>query len=206
MAVTKDVWKTLDWKERIAVVLSSLDISKQELAKKIGVSRKTIYCWEQKKNKPTDKYERILYYLGVQTTLSDAKEESYMAMHSLSADASAQLIQNASLSTDPVMIAMAAHCVAVKQSAVLHSIDEQRLLIRIVSLYGGTAHTTIQVQSTCYPVEQRAAEITIGRAGEDGIFIISTQLISGSTSSKFAFTVSDRAMSVTAKRIANFLL
>jgi DNA-binding XRE family transcriptional regulator len=206
MAVTKDVWKDLDWKARIAVVMESLGVSKKSLAKKIGVSRKTLYCWERNLNKPTAKYERILTYLGVKSEFNDAKEESYMAMHTLSTDASAQLLQNASFSSDPVMVAMATNCIAIKQAAILTAIDSQRLVIRIVSLYGKTLRTTLQIQSTCHPVEKRAAEITIGRAGDDGIFIISTELISGSTSSKFAFTVSDRAMTVTAKRITNFLL
>ena len=204
MAVTKDEWSNLSWKTRIEIVTDTLHISKADLAKKLGVSRKTIYCWESGKNKPTGKHAKMLISLGVQTTFSDIKEESYMAMHSLSTDASSRLLQNASQSNDPVMLAMATHCIAVKQAALLHSMDPQRLIVRIVSLYGKSTKTTLQVQSTCYPVEKRAAEISILRTGEDGVFVINTRL-SGSSESKFAFTVSDRAMVVTAKRILNFL-
>lgn len=205
MAVTKDEWTSLTWAERIELAAKTLNVTRIELAKKLGVTRRTLHNWESHKSTPTEKKARIIYSLCVKSDYNDIKEESYMAMHSMSTDASHKLLLNASQSDDPVMLAMATHCIAVKQSALLSSLNPEQLIIRIVSVYGAHNGTKVQVQSTCYPVEKRAVEITIGHHREECMFVISTNMISNGCESKFAFSVSDRAMVLTAKRILAFL-
>lgn len=208
MPITKEEWEKLTWRERVALATNELQIGKKALAQRIGVSPRTMRRWESNELTPSIRYARALMSLCVKSKLYDIKDEAFMAMHSLSADASSTLLTNASQSSDPVMRSMATYCIAVKFAAVVQNINAENIIIRTSSLFGAPYNTTVQMQSTAYPVEKRAVEVIIGQpASGQSLFIISTTLLlDGAPSSKFAFTATDRAILQTAKRIISFLL
>lgn len=205
MAVTKTQWTAMTWKERIEHVLSSYNLSKSELAQKLGVDRRSVNYWISGSNIPKIKYAKLLRSLCVSETFDEIKEESYMALHSMSADATGRLLDNACKYNDPMMKSMALYCLAVKVSAIIDHMGKSldTLIIRINTLYG-TSNASIIVEKS---KSNKSAVVTV-KAPTDKTPEF-TLVVSNKTNDRkvnsFAFTVSDKSFVTLSKRIIQHL-
>ena len=208
MSVTKTAWLKMTWNERINEVLSSLKITIAELACRLGVSRRTVEYWMAHKKVPKEKYIRILRSWCVSDPFDDLKEEAYMAMHTMSTDASARLLENACVTKDPMMLSMAMHCIAIKLAALItyNSSTPQNALIYITALYGNTS-TSIKVANATLNPDTLYSSVSINLPMDNtNMFTLTVKQISPNMAeSSFAFIVSDKALLATAKRINKHL-
>ena len=202
MAVSKSEWAEMSWKQRIAAALDILQITKKELAERLNVSTRTIDYWQAFKKTPSDKYAKLLKSWCTKDTFDDIRDESYMALHSLSADASLRLIENACISKDIMMLAMASHCVAIKLAAIItkNSKLPQHTIIYINSLYGDSK-TTVRVQNARIDPTTYTEIIIHPPLDYSNLFtLIVTQFSNANAVEKFAFSVSDKALLLIANR------
>lgn len=206
MSVSKSEWAKMTWHERIDTVLTSMNISIRELSEKLNVSARTINYWKAHKKIPRDKYAKVLKSWVVSEPFADIKEESYMAFHTMSADASARLLENASITRDPMMLSMALHCIAIKLAALVNytSKDNATLIIKFKALYGdATTHLEI-TDARLGDAKSSEVTISIPQIGTS-FFIISVRQVHNTDSASFAFAVSDKALLSCAKRINTHL-
>lgn len=203
MAVSKSEWAEMSWEQRINVALTTLNITQAELAKRLNVTPRTINYWKTYKKVPSPKYAKLLKTWCIQETFDDIKEESYMALHSLSADASARLLENACASRDNMMLAMAAHCVAIKLAAILekNSKAPEHTVIHIKSLYGSIATSLVVTNATIDPITYSEVRISAPAQNTSVFTLVVTNVAAGIETTKFAFSVSDKALLLIAKRI-----
>lgn len=206
--MTPDKWETLSWRERIEYATASLRITKKELAEKLGVTDRTIRVWWAGKSEPSSKYADAIRELCVHVPFSDLKESAFMAFQTLSVDAAMNVLALSARTNSASTKYMATCCIAMKVASVLEAAEPNKLMIKLSYLLGESEPAKLQIQGTKYPAEERAAEIKIGQVtGSKVMSVLSTTLfLKGHPSAKFAFTVTDRAVVVTARRIISFLL
>lgn len=206
MAVSKSEWAKLTWSERINIALKDLNINVAELARRLNVSRRTVEYWRAGTKIPSEKFIRLLRSWCISEAFEDLREESYMALHTMSADASARLLENACLSRDPMMLAMASHCIAIKISALIKHTCTQpnNLIIYIKSLYGDSS-THINIVNALVPDVN--VDILVHAPLDDSpLFTITTYHKKNNiTVMPYAFVVADKALVTIAKRVIKFL-
>lgn len=209
MAVSKTEWTKMNWHDRIAAVLKELNISLRELAARLNVSERTINYWQSHTKIPRDKYAKILRSWCVSEPFNDIKEEAYMAMHTMSADASHRLLENACTTGDPMMLSMAMHCIASKLAALIThtSKNPESLVIKFNALYGDVLTKIHITNATLDPGKYSEVTITAPIRGiEHNSFTLTvSNAESYNIVSAFAFHVSDKALITCAKRINSHL-
>lgn len=206
MSVSKFEWSKMTWRARIDTVCKELNISLCELARRLNVSPRTINYWKAHKKIPRDKYAKVLRSWCVTDPFDDIKEESYMALHTMSADASSRLLENASLTRDPMMLSMALHCIAIKLAALISHTNKNNntLIIKFKALYGDTSTSLVVTDARFGDARRSVVTISVPSIGTSMFTIVVKQIVNIDTSS-FAFTVSDKALLTCAKRINTHL-
>lgn len=198
----------MSWKDRIKAVLDETKSTQKRLASLLGVTPRTIRNWSNGTAVPLDRHIKAMRSMVVQTAFEDMKEESYMAFHSMSTDASARLLENASNSEDLGMVLMATNCIAIKLAAIIQmSSHNPKILTSIKTVFGTPANTKLDVTNVHYVPGHKEVEVTVTRVSDcPGAFVIKTTFTEkGKVSAQFGFTVTDKALITTAKRITAFL-
>lgn len=198
----------MSWKERIQAILSEANITQTKLADLLGVTPRAIRHWMSNKAVPLDKHIKTMRSMIVQTSFEDMKEESYMAFHSMSTDASARLLENASNSEDLGMLLMATNCIAIKLAAIIQKISPTPTIVTCIkTIFGAPACTKLNVTNARLVPGTKDVEVTITRVHNlPGSFVVTTTFHEKEkVAAQFGFTVTDKALITTAKRITSFL-
>lgn len=210
MPVSVKKWNSLSIIDKLDLLKSEMGFTSDvEIARAIGVSTRMLRYWRSGEKLPSKKILMKMRSLCVTTVYEDIKEEAYLALSSMSADASYRLLSNAIIMGDPMMLAMATHCIAIKFAALLTEADQDKdLLINISSNYNNVTKTIIKIGRAGDIHAERVVKITIRPPQlEEGCFVLRVQTIdvASKTDSQVAYVVSDKALVSAAKTTFIFL-
>lgn len=210
MHITAKKWNSLSIIDKLDLVKHEMGLtSNLELARALGISPRTLRYWRSGEKNPSLKLLQKMKAMCVTTVYEDIKEEAYMALSSMSADASFRLLRNAVVSGDPMMLHMATHCIAIKFAALITEADDDKdLLINISSNYGPTAKTILKIGRAGDVHAERVVKVTVRQPQDtDSGFMLRVQTIDipSKTDSQVAYAVSDRALVSAARVTFTFL-
>lgn len=207
--MTEDEWNKKPWKERIEYVLKKHNLSKQNLADRLGVCISVIKYWLSEKRAPNEKLANRIKFLCVDKYFEHMKEDAYMMLTSMSVDQSSTLLDMAACTKDILFAQTAAYSIAVKLSTLLQSIKntDDIFHIEINSIFNYPAVISINVKTQHFLKSKKDVLITISQpSGKQASFTVTVALRKNNIeTNKFGFLVSDLALVKVADRIENFL-
>lgn len=210
MPVSVKKWNSLSIIDKLDLLKNEMGFTSDvEVARAIGVSTRIIRYWRAGEKLPSDKVLKKMRALCVTTVYEDIKEEAYLALSSMSADASYRLLNNAVIMGDPMMLAMATHCISIKLAALLTEADKDKdLLINISSNYNNVTKTILKIGRAGDIHAERVVKITVRPPQMEEVgFVLRVQTIdvASRTDSQVAYVVSDKALVAAAKTTFLFL-
>ena len=210
MHITAKKWNSLSIIDKLDLVKHEMGLTSEiELSRTLGINPRTLRYWRSGEKNPSLKLLKKMKALCVTTVYDDIKEEAYMALSSMSADASFRLLRNAIVSGDPMMLHMATHCIAIKFAALITEADDDKdLLINISSNYGPSAKTILKIGRAGDIHAERVVKVTVRQPQDtDSGFMLRVQTIDipSKTDSQVAYVVSDKALVAAAKATFIFL-
>lgn len=210
MHITAKKWNSLSIIDKLDLVKHELGLTSDiELARAFGISARTLRYWRSGEKNPSLKLLQKMKALCVTTVYDDIKEEAYMALSSMSADASFRLLRNAVASGDPMMLHMATHCIAIKFAALITEADDDKdLLINISSNYGPSAKTILKIGRVGDIHAERVVKVTVQQpqdAASGFMLRVQTIDVPSKTDSQVAYVVSDKALVSAARVTFTFL-
>lgn len=210
MHITAKKWNSLSIIDKLDLVRHEMGLTNDiGLSRALGISSRTLRYWRSGEKNPSPRLLKKMKAMCVTTVYEDIKEEAYMALSSMSADASFRLLRNAVISGDPMMLHMATHCIAIKFAALITEADTDKdLLINISSNYGPSAKTILKIGRAGDVHAERVVKVTVRQPQDiDSGFTIRVQTIDvpSKTDSQVAYVVSDKALVSAAKVTFTFL-
>lgn len=210
MPISVKKWNSISIIDKLDLLKNEMGFTSDiEIARALGVSTRILRYWRNGEKMPSEKVLKKMRALCVTTVYDDIKEEAYLALSSMSTDASYRLLRNAIIIGDPMMLAMATHCIAIKFAALLTEADKDKdLLINISSNYNSVTKTVIKIGRAGDIHAERVVKVTVRPPQlEEGGFVLRVQTIdvASRTDSQVAYVVSDKALVAAAKATFIFL-
>lgn len=210
MPVSADSWKNFTASEKIDFAKRELKTTYLQLSKMLGVNQKTLARWRAGEFKMPKCIDKKLKDVCTAPSFTDIKDEAYLAFTTLSADASNRLLTNAIASGDPMMLAMATNCVALKYASVISRVDEEgKLIIKLSTLYEAVPSTVVEVYKAGDLQKDKLITLKVQppkMAGTSFVMGFKMTDTATGTTNKIAYMVSDRALSLLMKATYKFFL